>query len=852
MPNRQGCPSVSPRSAAHSCLGSLVVALAVAAAIPAGAAVNVLTYHNDNARTGQNLEETTLTPANVNVSTFGRLFTVPVDGYVYGQPLVLTGVAIPGQGTHNVVYVVTEHDSVYALDADTNAATLWQVSFINPAAGITTVPNGDVNSTDIVPEIGITSTPVIDAGSGTIYVEAKTKETVGGVTKYVHRLHALDVATGTEKLGGPVVIQATVPGTGDGTDGSGHVPFNPLRQMNRCGLLLANGVVFLAYASHGDNGPYHGWLLGYNAQTLAPAGVYNSTPNGGLGGFWQSGAGPAADAGGSIFLVTGNGTFSVGSSNYTVDSFGDSFLKLTATNGLALVDYFTPYNQASLDSADQDLGSGGALVLPDAVGTATHSHLLVGAGKEGKIYLIDRDHLGHFNAAGDTQIVQSLPGAIGGAWSMPAYFNGAIYYGGSGDALKAFKLSGGLLGTTPVSHSTGTLGWPGATPSVSANGASNGIVWALQTDAFASGGPAVLHAYNAANLATELYNSSQAGARDNPGGAVKFTVPTVANGKVFVGAQRALSVFGNGTFVAAPTIAPNGGVFTDAVTVVLADATTGASLYFTLDGSAPTTASARYTAPFVLTNTAVVKVEAVKPGAVDSPVVSATFMSSTAIGSGTGLTGAYYSNQLRTFNNPPTMTRLDPAVNFDWGGGAPDPSISSDHFTVRWTGAVQPQFNETYTFYTKTDDGVRLWVNNQEIINAWVDQAATEWSGAIALNAGQRYALRMEYYENAGSASAQLSWSSPSTTKQIIPTSQLYPTHALPPARFVPGGVFTNGEFAVSLQAVAGERYVFQATEDFTHWTSLTTNVAPMGLFDLLDPLATNFPHRFYRAVALP
>ncbi len=852
MPTRQGCQSVSPRPAAHSRLRNLVIALAVAAAIPAGAAVNVLTYHNDNARTGQNLGETTLTPATVNANTFGRLFTDPVDGYVHGQPLVLTGVAIPGQGTRNVVYVVTEHDSVYALDADTNAAPLWQVSFINPATGITTVPNGDVNSTDIVPEIGITSTPVIDAGSGTIYVEAKTKETVGGVTKYVHRLHALDVATGTEKFGGPVVIQATVPGTGDGTDGSGHVPFNPLRQMNRCGLLLANGVVYFAYASHGDNGPYHGWLLGYNAQTLAPAGVYNSTPNGGLGGFWQSGAGPATDASGSIFLLTGNGTFSVGSSNYAVDNFGDSFLKLTATNGLALVDYFTPYNQASLDSADQDLGSGGALVLPDAVGSAAHPHLLVGAGKEGKIYLIDRDHLGHFNAAGDSQIVQSLPGAIGGAWSMPAYFNGAIYYGGSGDALKAFKLSGGLLGANPVSRSTATLGWPGATPSVSANGATNGILWALQTDAFASGGPAVLHAYNAANLATELYNSSQAGARDNPGGAVKFTVPTVANGKVYVGAQHALSVFGSGAFVAAPTIAPNGGVFTDAVTVALADATPGASLYFTLDGSAPTTASARYTAPFVLTNTAVVKVEAVKAGAVDSPVVSATFFSRASIGSGTGLTGAYYSNQLMTFNDPPTLTRIDLAVNFDWGSGSPAPSISSDDFTVRWTGDVQPQFNETYTFYTKTDDGARLWVNNQEIINAWVDQAATEWSGAIALNAGQRYAIRMEYYENAGSASAQLSWSSPSTQKQVIPTSQLYPTHALPPARFAPGGVFTKGEFAVSVQAVAGERYVFQATEDFTHWTSLSTNVAPAGLFDLLDSTATNFPRRFYRAIALP
>jgi hypothetical protein len=379
----------------------------------ASAGVAVLTYHNDLARTGLNTNETVLNLTNVNSAAFGKLFSYAVDGYVYAQPLVLTNVNIPGQGVHNVVYVATEHDSVYAFDADASMATLWQVSFLNPAAGVTTVTSADVSNPftlcdDLVPEIGITSTPVIDATNGTIYVEAKTKEVSGGVTNFVHRLHALNVATGAKKFGGPVVVQPTVAGTGDGTDGSGHVTFQGLIQLNRMGLLLNRGVVYVGSASHCDNGLYHGWLIGYGAQTLTLSNVFNTTPNGSQGGLWESGDAPACDTNGNIYVATGNGTFDA----TTNGDYGDSYIKLSTTNGLQAADYFTPFNQQTLNDSDIDLGSGGTMVLPDEAGSMTHPHLLIGAGKEGKIYLMDRDNLGHYQAGSDSQIVQSLPGAM--------------------------------------------------------------------------------------------------------------------------------------------------------------------------------------------------------------------------------------------------------------------------------------------------------------------------------------------------------------------------------------------------------------------------------------------------------
>ncbi len=846
---------------AERCRLHFLILLTMGWAMCAKAGVNVLTYHNDNARTGQNTNETVLTLADVNATNFGKIFTYPVDGYVYAQPLVVTNVTIPGKGVHNVVYVATEHDSVYAFDADSNAgsnaAPLWQASFINPAVGITTVSSGDVSCGDLVPEVGITSTPVIDAASGTIYVEAKTKEVTNNATTFVHRLHALDIATGAEKFGGPVVIQASVAGAGDGNNGAGQVPFEPQRHLNRPGLLLNNGIVYLAYASHCDVGPYHGWLFGFDAQNLALTNVFNATPNGGLGGIWQSGCGPASDANGNIYFVTGNGTFDASANN----DYGDSFLKLSTTNGLQVADYFTPYNQQDLANADLDLGSGGAVVLPDeAGGSTTNLHLLVGAGKEGTIYLLRRDNLGQYNSANNNQIKQSITSAIGGSFDTPAYFDRTLYYLGAGDVMKAFAISNGVITTTPTSQSSGAFGFPGATPSISANGTSNAIAWAIQSDAYASSGPAVLHAYNATNLAVQLYNSTQAdnGTRDNPGAAVKFTVPTVANGKVYVGAQYALSVFSVGTFLPTPSITPNGATFTNSILVTLTNTAPGTAIYYTLDSTNPTTNSILYTGPFMITNSVGLRARAFKAGAVDSGVAVATFLNNTSIGDGTGLSGAYYSNQPMTFTNPPTLTRTDATVNFNWGSGSPDASISPDHFTVLWTGSVQAQFNEPYTFYTTTDDGVRLWVDGQLIIDKWIDQGPTEWNGSINLAGGQKYSVTMEYYENGGGAVAELSWSSPATTKSIIPQSQLYPSYA---SSFLPANSeFTNSAFRLTLSGLVGEGYILQATTNLVDWVSLQTNLPspnpaamlPTNRLNFTDPAATNFPFRFYRAMQQP
>ena len=389
--------------------------------------VSVLTYQNDNSRTGQNTNETILTPTTVNSNSFGLLFNLPVDGFVYAQPLVLTNVLIPGQGKHNIVFVVTEHDSVYAFDAQTNSTPLWHTTFINPSAGVTTVPTSDVGSQNIVPEIGITSTPVIDPATGTIYIEAKTKEVTNNVASYVHRLHALDVTTGAEKFGGPVVIQATVPGTGDGT-AAGQVLFAPLAQLNRSALLLVNGAVYIAFASHNDTPPFHGWLFGYDAQTLQQVSVFNTTPNGSEGGIWMTGAGPAADALGNIFFTTGNGTFDTNYSSATNDSLAGSFVKLSTTNGLAQADFFRPHNQAFLDSQGEYLGSGGLALLPDSAGSTAHAQLMVASGKSGNLYLVDRNNLGQFNSAGDNLVAEELNGVLSPCYSSPAIFNMFIFW----------------------------------------------------------------------------------------------------------------------------------------------------------------------------------------------------------------------------------------------------------------------------------------------------------------------------------------------------------------------------------------------------------------------------------------
>jgi hypothetical protein len=538
-------------------------------AVLASGQVNVITSHNDNARTGLNPNETILNPTNVNIHGFGKIFSRPVDGPIYAQPLYVSNLQIPGKGTHNVVFVATMHDSVYAFDADSNlgsnAPPLWQTSFINPAAGITVPlttdavdsPGQDCHT--FVGEIGIVGTPVIDAVSGTLYVVARTKELVGPSLSQVQRLHALDIATGNERPDSPIIITASVPGTGAGTS-NGIVHFNPARELQRSALLLSGGIVSIAWASYCDIAPYHGWIIGYDAQTLQRVGVFNSTPNGNYGGFWMGGAGLAAAPDGSIFGVTGNGTFDTGASP---QNFGDSFVKVTQGAGLALADYFTPFDQSTMEIQDEDLGSGGAMVLPDSVGSIAHPHLLVGASKLGKIYVLDRDNLGHFNAGNDNQIVQSFalysnqtgpPHFFG----LPAYFNNRLYVQGNGEALKAYAFTNGQLNTIPVSQSTETLGFRGATPSISANGTNNGIVWQLVPGATAN--PS-LRAYNANNLSPRLYDSYfnfQAGLPEQIT-LVKFNVPTVANGKVFLGTLESLAVFGLRTYFWSATRGPTAG-----------------------------------------------------------------------------------------------------------------------------------------------------------------------------------------------------------------------------------------------------------------------------------------------------
>jgi uncharacterized repeat protein (TIGR03806 family) len=776
--------------------------------LPTAFAASMLTYHNDNFRTGANTNEVLLTPANVNTNNFGLLIKYAVDGFVYAQPLYVPNLAIPGQGTHNVVFVATEHNSLYAFDADNNAGAngglLWHTNFgTGPLSNNHEFGDRYNNNTyiDLTPEIGITGTPVIDPATGTIYVDVLTRE-VTTVTNYYHRLHALNISTGAELPYSPMVVTGSVPGTGVGGNGS-VVPFVARQHGQRPALTLAGGKLYVAFGSFADTDPYHGWVLGFNATNLQPVAnaIFNTTPNAttavfganaGEGALWMGGNGLCVDANNNLFFETANGSFSA---NTNGGDYADSFVKLATTNGLTVADYFTPYDQLSLANGDTDLGSGGPILLPDAAGSAAHSHLIIGGGKAGKIYLVDRDAMGHYDGTdgingSDTNIVQSFASGAGSFFGTPAYFNHWIYYQGSGGVMKAFAITNGIITTTAASATATSFAGHGVTPSISAGGTGNGIAWSIQTDGSSPSdtGAAVLHAYNATNLAQELYNSSQNFARDNPGPGVKYTVPTVVNGRVFVGAQYAVSIFGTTTFLATPTISPNGVAFTNSVTVTLADATPGAVIYYTLDGTTPTTNSMLYTGPFAVTTTLNVQAIAVKPGAANSGVASASFINTAALGTGTGLLGQYWTNTTAaaftnvTFSIPPTLTRTDAVVNFNWSTNGPAASIGQTNFAVRWTGTVQPQYSETYTFTTIADDGVRFWVNGQLLINSWTAQSsAVTNSATITLGAQQLYNVRLDYFQGTGNAVAQLFWSSPSTASNIVPQTQFYPYTNPPP-----------------------------------------------------------------------
>jgi len=509
--------------------------LVASGAIPAG--TDVLTYKNDLSRTGQNLTESILTLANVNSAGFGLLRNLMVDGKVDAQPLYVSRLSVSGSA-HNVVYVATEHDSVYAFDADTGSV-LWQASLL--ASGETL--SDTHGCSQVVPEIGITSTPVIDRGAGahgTLYVVAMSKD---ATSAYHQRLHALDLVTGAELLKGPAEIAATSPTAAGGTS-----TFNPGQYEERAALLLLNGILYTSWTSHCDGAPYYGWIIAYSASTLSRTAVLNVAPNSGGTGpaIWMSGGGPAADSAGNIYLLTANGVFetALDANGFPKNQdFGNSFLKLSTAGGsLSVVDFFTMYNEVAESAADEDLGSGGVMLLPDLTDTSnTVRHLVIGAGKDGNIYVVNRDAMGKFNSSGNGQIWQQVSGAlVGGVFSTPAYFNGTVYYGNVGDTLKAFTVSGAKLTAATQSQSATLFSFPGTAPAVSANGTSAAIVWAHENS-----NPAVLHAFDAANLQHELYNSNQAaGNRDQFGGGNKFITPTIADGKVIVGTTNSVAVFG--------------------------------------------------------------------------------------------------------------------------------------------------------------------------------------------------------------------------------------------------------------------------------------------------------------------
>jgi hypothetical protein len=553
----------------------------------------VFTYHNDPSRDGANTQEYLLSAATVTQSTFGKLFSCAVDGAVYTQPLWAPGVSING-ALHNVIYVATQHDSVYAFDADANPCVkLWQVSLLDSLHGATAGEGplvwNDVGNCfgDIYSEVGVTGTPVIDPGTGTIYLVSATEipgSSQGNCSassgQFYHRLHALDITNGNERASSPATIAGQVPGVGDGSSG-GMISFASQLHHNRSGLALSpNGRVYVAFAAHEDASPYHGWLFGYNGSDLSIApSIFNTSPNGGLGGIWAGGGAPAIDATGDVYVSTGNGIFDASSTTMPFNDYGDSILRLhpvpgITSNGvgLSLDGWFTPYNQDSISNVDADVGSGGVILLPDQ--TTGPPHLLAQIGKAqpttrnpAYVFLIDRDNMGQFNPTNNSQIVQNLQAPCCGLWGDPAFWQNGLYVASAYDKLRvfAFDPSTGLFNTTSASQSANVFNFPDATPSISSQGSSNGIVWAIDSGLYgyaspnaaggincyvspvpaACTGPAILHAYSATNLATEYWNSAQAPSnRDQAGNAVKFTVPTVANGKVYVSTRTEIDVYG--------------------------------------------------------------------------------------------------------------------------------------------------------------------------------------------------------------------------------------------------------------------------------------------------------------------
>jgi len=603
--------------------------------------VPVLTWRYDLTHAGQNTNETGLTQANVNVNSFGKLFSVAVDSTVYSLPLYVPGLTMSDGLMHNVLFVATSNDSIYAFDADSNgganAKAIWQVSLLNTAhgagAGATAVPWEDTGSPDVAPTIGITGTGTIDPATNTLYVVAATKENGA----YFSRLHAINIVTGAEQPNSPVDITATIAGTGNGSSG-GQLTFSPLWENQRSALDYYNGYVYFGYAAHGDNGPWHGFLFAYNAATMAQSGVLCLSPNGDGAGIWESGAGMPIDddaPGGRMFLATGNGTHSTYPPFSANTELGQSIVDFSLANGgITPTDAFTSFNYKTLNTGDLDQGSGGVVMIPDQQGA--HPHILVQEGKEGRILVLDRDQLGGYlaGAASNTNALQDLPNETKGYWGTPAYWNGNVYVwasgdtGSGGDVPKMYEITNGVLSPDPSSQSTIVSQFPGASFSVSSNGTQNGIAWAVRSDQFNTDGPAVLYAWNATDLTNTIYESDTNSARDAAGPANKFSIPIVTNGKVYVAAHGQVDVYGlfnAGPNAAAPTITPAGGTFSASQSVTLSTTTAAASIYYTQDGTLPTPASTLYTGPLTISADTTVKAIASAAGYVQSGVTSASF-----------------------------------------------------------------------------------------------------------------------------------------------------------------------------------------------------------------------------------
>jgi hypothetical protein len=683
--------SLSPGGTVRYARFAAILSLLLASA-NLGAQVNVLTVHNDIARTGQNLNETILTPANVSSNQFGKLFSQPVDSTIRAQPLYVSQVTIPGKGVHNVVYVGSANGTVYAFDADTNggvdANPLWKTSLLKATTG----SNATVYT--------ILGTPTIDLSSNTMYIAAMTLDNGNKVA----RLHALDITTGAEKFGAPVLIQGSIPGTGSGST-NGTLAFDASLEIQRAGLLLMNGVLYVSYASLSDNGSWHGWIFSYKASNLQLINIYCTSPNGSGAGIWMGGAGLAGEVNdpakpyGRMFFVTGNGGYSASKPYNNTMTYGMSVLDLDLSGGVMTVeDEFTPFNAVRLSSQDGDLGSGGVVLLPTQTKTSGGTlSPLVQVGKFGEIAILDRNNLGGYNTGGDkvAQEVMTPPsGESGwgeGIWGTPAYWNNNLYFGGvppgGSSSLTAYSFVNGVLSSSPTSQSAEQFAYPSPTPSVSSNGTENGIVWVIKNDGYTTNGPSVLLAYDATNLANLLYVSSANFARDNPGPAVRFTIPTIANGKVYVGTNTQLSIYGllgQIPTVTSPVFTPGSGTFTGSQSVTISDSTPGAQIYYTTDGTTPTVNSKLYTGPITVTSSQIITAIANATGYLQGSSTTATYSSSTttvnpviSLGSG-------------TYSGPQTVTIKDtsPGATIYYTVDGSTPNTSSKVYTTPITVPV--------------------------------------------------------------------------------------------------------------------------------------------------------------------